>query len=166
MAASESNQAVIERAERLRAQQRASQHKSELLALVTFRLGPDTYALPADEVRGVIGRQPIVPIPSTPDHLLGVTHFRGEILAVLDLKVLLGLSGAPADPKYLVIARPGADSAALGCDSCPDIVQVPADDIKLPRSAVGSTAARYLRGTAVTAQGVIAVLDIARVLQC
>jgi len=166
MAAPGTNQALVERAERLRAEQRATQRRSELLTLVTFRLGGDIYALPADQVRGVITKQPIVPIPSTPPHLLGVTHFRGEILPVFDLKVLLELTQSPGDPEYLIIARPGADSAALGCDSCPDIVQLLADEIKAPGSTLGPQAARYLRGTAVVREGAISLLDVDKVLQC
>jgi len=166
MAAPGTNQALVERAERLRAEERASPRKSEPLALVTFRLGSDLYALPAEQVRGVIARQPIVPIPSTPDHLLGVTHFRGEILPVFDLKVLLGLTQEPADPEYFIIARPGADSAALGCDSCPDIVHVTSDELKPPGSTLASPVARYLRGHVLVPEGTIGVLDVDKVLQC
>jgi purine-binding chemotaxis protein CheW len=166
MAAPGTNQALVERAERLRAESRATEHDPEVLALVIFRLGSEIYALPADQVRGVVAKQPIVPIPSTPPHLLGVTHFRGEILPVFDLKVLFGLAATPGAPEYLIIARPGADSAALGCDSCPDIVQVPADEIKAPGSTLGSPVARYLRGNAVGRDGAISVLDVEKVLQC
>jgi len=166
MATDGTSQAIVERAERLRAEQRAAQRRPELIALVTFRLGHEAYAVPAEQVRGVIARQPIVRIPSTPMHLLGVTNFRGEILPAFDLRVLLGLAQAPSEPEYLVIARPGADSAALGCDSCPDVVQVVADDIKPARSTVGSTVARYLAGHVVARQGAIAVLDVDKVLQC
>jgi chemotaxis signal transduction protein len=166
MAAPMTNQAVVERAERLRAEQRAAQRKSESIALVTFRLGRDIYALPATQVTGVLAGQPLVPIPSTPDHLLGVTHFRGEILPVFDLKVMLGLTETPAAPDYLLIARPGADTAALGCDSCPDIVHVLTDDIKPPRSASGSDVDRYLQGHVLVREGVVGVLDIDKVLQC
>jgi chemotaxis signal transduction protein len=110
------SQAIVERAERLRSEQRAAQRRPELIALVTFRLGHEAYGVAAQQVRGVIPRQPIVRIPSTPAHLLGVTNFRGEILPTFDLKVLLGLAQTPSEPQYLVIARPGNDSAALGCD--------------------------------------------------
>jgi purine-binding chemotaxis protein CheW len=160
-----SNQAIVERAERLRAEQRTSQRRSEPLALVTFRLGPEVYALPADQVRGVIARQPVVPIPSTPSHLLGITNFRGEVLPVFDLNVLLGLSQEPGQPEYFIIARPGADSAALGCDSCPDIMQVAAEDMDVSQAAAPSPASPYLRGHCVTQQSLINVLDVDKVLQ-
>lgn len=166
MATPPTNQAVVERAERLRAERRGAQRKSESLALVTFRLGGDLYALPATQVTGVIARKPIVPIPSTPAHLLGVTHFRGEILPVFDLKVLLGLAQEPGAPDYLLIARPGADTAALGCDSCPDIVHILADDMKTARPATASPLDRCLQGHVLVRDGVINVLDADKVLQC
>jgi len=166
MVAQEANQAVLERAERLRAEQRAAERKSELVALVTFRLGRESYALPADQVRGAIACQSLVPIPSTPPHLLGITNFRGEILPVFDLGVLLGLASEPGEPAYFLIARPGADSAALGCDSCPDIVEVPGDDIKPPRSTIASPAAPYLRGQVLVRDHALGVLDMDKVLAC
>jgi chemotaxis signal transduction protein len=166
MVAQQPNQAVVERAERLRAERREVERKAELLDLVTFHLGREAYALPADEVRGVVARQEIVPIPSTPAHLLGITNFRGEILPVFDLKVLLGLAAQPDEPQYLLIARPGADAAALGCDDCPDILRVAADDIQPPRSTIAAPEAPYLRGLALVAEGVLRVLDLSKVLQC
>ncbi|HUT74841.1 MAG TPA: chemotaxis protein CheW [Armatimonadota bacterium] len=165
MAAQQANQAVIERAERLRAEHRAAERKSEMLTLVTFRLGRETYALAAHQVRGVITRQTVVPIPSTPPHLLGITNFRGEILPVFDLTVLLGLGTAPTAPDYLLIARPGPDTAALGCDSCPEVVQIAADEIKPPVSASAAPDARYLRGQALVAGGMLRVLDADQVLR-
>ena len=165
IAAPTPNQAVVERAERLRAEQRASQRKSDAIALVTFRLGRDIYAVPADQVRGVIARQAVVPIPSTPPHLLGVTNFRGEVLPVFDLHVLLGLTQEPGQPEYFIIGRPGADSAALGSDSCPDIMQVQAEDMEVPTSIVAAPAGRYLRGHFIVEQGLINVLDMDKVLQ-
>ncbi|UCH34028.1 MAG: purine-binding chemotaxis protein CheW [Armatimonadota bacterium] len=166
MAGQATSQGVAERAARLRAERHAEHRAPESLALVTFRLGNESYAVPADHARGIIARQAIVPIPSTPPHVLGVTSFRGEILPVFDLKVMLGLSQQPATPEYFVIARPGADSAALGCDSCPDIVQVLADDIKPPRSTMASPTAHYLQGHVVVRGGLIGVLDVNKVLQC
>jgi purine-binding chemotaxis protein CheW len=166
MAGQATSQGIVGRAARLRAERHAEHRAPESLALVTFRLGHESYAVPADHARGIIAGQPIIPIPATPPHLLGVTSFRGEILPVFDLKVMLGLSEQPAPPEYLLIARPGADSAALGCDSCPDIVHVLADDIKPPRSTMASPAARYLQGHVVVRGGLIGVLDIDKVLQC
>jgi len=65
-----------------------------------------------------------------------------------------------------VIAGRGADSAALGSDSCPDIVQVPADEIKAPSSTLNPQVTRYLKGIAVSREGTISVLDVDKVLQC
>ncbi len=58
--------------------------------LIAIRLGAEPYALRLSEVSGVFAGQQITPLPSRVPALLGVSGFRGTILPVYDLHVLLG----------------------------------------------------------------------------
>ncbi len=61
-----------------------------------FRLGDDLFAFPGHEVLAVDELQRPVRVPTAVDPFLGVVHVRGRVLAVIDLRGLLGLPARAA----------------------------------------------------------------------
>lgn len=59
--------------------------------LIEFLLFPERYAIEAKYVREVFTLREIAPVPGTPDFVMGVINFRGEIISVVNLKTLFGL---------------------------------------------------------------------------
>lgn len=69
-----------------------SEEKDQSVAqLVTFTLGAEEFAFYMENVREILRVQRPSEIPDTPAHMLGVLTVRGNILPVIDLRVLLGL---------------------------------------------------------------------------
>lgn len=80
------------------------------LNMLALRVGGDPYAMQLDQVAGLHADRRILPLPTAAPSLLGVTGFRGQIVPVHDLAVLLGHSrGAP--PRWLVLVRCAAPLA-------------------------------------------------------
>ena len=63
----------------------------EVLELVGFVLAGERYAIESRFVREVARLTRFTPVPGTPDFVLGITNLRGEILALFDLRHLLGI---------------------------------------------------------------------------
>lgn len=59
--------------------------------LVTFKLGLEEFAFPMDRVREILRVERPSEVPDTPKHVLGVLTVRGNILPVIDLRIMLGL---------------------------------------------------------------------------
>ena len=51
----------------------------------------ETYAVELSLLRAVVGEPRTFPVPTAPRHVLGAMNVRGEIVAVLDTAVLLGI---------------------------------------------------------------------------
>ncbi len=82
-----------------------------------FRVGEEHFALSATSLRQILEPPEIVPVPNTPPHLLGLINLRGEILAVLDLRVLFDLTPADShDDDRLIVVRHGRRSVAIVAD--------------------------------------------------
>jgi len=60
------------------------------VAIVEFSLLGTRHAVPQEEMRDDLALLPIVPVPGTPEIVLGVAELRGELLPVLDLAALFG----------------------------------------------------------------------------
>jgi purine-binding chemotaxis protein CheW len=66
------------------------------LELLVFSLGGERYGVDASRVAAVLPPVSPTPLPGARAALAGVVNHRGEVLAVLDLRGLLGMAGAEA----------------------------------------------------------------------
>lgn len=79
------------------------------MLLLTFRAAGDSYAVAAREVVEIVPSIDVRPVPHAPAYLLGVFHYRGTVVPVVDLSVLMG--AAPCrrslDTRIIVVDHPG-----------------------------------------------------------
>jgi purine-binding chemotaxis protein CheW len=74
--------------------------------VLAFQCAGERYAFEAAWVARVLPLLPLTAIPGLPGFFAGVSIYEGEVLAVLDLRVLLGLPvTALADPAALIVLR-------------------------------------------------------------
>jgi len=66
---------------------------SETRDFVVIRLGSERYGLSASAAREVLRIPRLIRVPRVVDHIRGVINLRGEIVAVTDLRRMLGLPG-------------------------------------------------------------------------
>jgi chemotaxis signal transduction protein len=59
---------------------------------IVFRLGEQRYAVPVGKIVELDKPPTCVVVPNTPAFVLGVTNVRGDILSVIDLRAILGIS--------------------------------------------------------------------------
>ena len=75
-------------------------------SLLAIRVGAEAYALRLAEVKGLYTGRRILALPSGLPELLGVSGFRGQIVPVYDLAILLGQDAGGASgraaPRWLV----------------------------------------------------------------
>jgi purine-binding chemotaxis protein CheW len=71
--------------------------------LLGIRIGSDPYGLRLGELAGLFADKKITRVPSPVSELLGIAGFRGAVLPVYDLGMLLGCPRAAA-PRWIVVA--------------------------------------------------------------
>jgi purine-binding chemotaxis protein CheW len=123
----------------------------EILELVSFELAGERYAIESCFVREVVRLTRFTPVPGTPEFVLGITNLRGEILALFDLRQLLGVvTTGVSDLGRIVVLGKQRREFGLLADAAREILHVPGASLEQPETAWGRT---YLRG--VTPDGVI-----------
>jgi len=123
----------------------------ELLELVVFVLGGERYGIESRFVREVARLSRFTPVPGTPAFVLGVTNLRGEILALFDLRRLLGVvTEGVTDLGRIVVLGEHRREFGLLADAASEILWVPGASLAQPETAWGRT---YVRG--VSPDGVI-----------
>jgi purine-binding chemotaxis protein CheW len=100
------------------------------LQLVTFSIDGERFGLETRYVRAVDREPTITPLPVGAEFVVGVTGFRGEIVAVYDIRRLYhgGRSERRELSRLLFIGRDAVEFAIVA-DTVDEVVSAPADDI-------------------------------------
>jgi purine-binding chemotaxis protein CheW len=132
---------------------------------VMLRLGGSRYAVGMSAVAEV-GRLPkLTRVPGTPVWLAGVANWRGRILAVLDVRPLMGASITPTGSLgRLVVLSQDNVTVGLLTEGVQGIINCAVDRIEPPPMSLGVEAVGLLQGQFTEPTGPIAVLDPSAVL--
>jgi purine-binding chemotaxis protein CheW len=112
-------------------------------SLVGFEVGEVAYCVRIEVVREIVNPHPIVPLPRAPRAVLGVAHYRKEVVPVIDLRERFGLPPASLSRrnKWIVLdvgshesAGPPSTSAgryaALVVDAVTEVFGTGGEEIK------------------------------------
>ena len=132
----------------------------EPVRFVTFAVGDGFFGIPVEYVAEVSQPLPIRTLPNSPASLLGISPLRGEIVAVMDVRLLLGAQPVkPPQRSKFIVMRASADESqpAFPVDTLFEISNVPKQDLEW--SADDSTC---IVGIAKTDRGPMKIVDPSR----
>jgi len=124
--------------------------------LVTLDLAGRGYAIETEVIREVFAVREVTPLPTAPECVLGITNVRGKIVAVLDLRTVLGLDPVRRASGRIIIVEIGGVEVGLDVGEC--------GIARVPRSRVRATAGEpgeYIKAMAGETRG---VLDLERII--
>lgn len=131
--------------------------------VLNFEVDGRRYALPVSCVREVLRATAIVPLPKAPPVVQGIINIRGELVAVLDLRMRFGAARRPvrAD-EHFVVVHAGARTVALRADRAVGLLQV--DDAALRPIEPVVARTEYVAGLATLTDGLVLIVDPAAFL--
>ncbi|HUI46751.1 MAG TPA: chemotaxis protein CheW [Nitrospirota bacterium] len=142
--------------------------EEEEVQICLFSIGDETYAIPVEVLIEIIISQKIFPVPTTPSHVLGVINLRGNIVPVVDIRPTLSLPQSSVPGQIAIIKQ---ESMMLGIlvDNVSAVISLPISYIQPLPSETGpqqdaKSHARFLRGIIHQDTGVVALLNIERVI--
>jgi len=121
---------------------------------VRIRVAAEHYALPVEQVLEVSELGEIAAVPGSPPEILGVRNLRGQVIPVIGLATMLGLSGE--EPSRLVVAESGELRAGLIVDEVLGVEELP--------PALEQVDSEYLLGAFLIGGDLVGALDLAAVL--
>jgi purine-binding chemotaxis protein CheW len=138
---------------------------AELGQFISFAIGNDHYGVDIMAVREIKGWSEITHLPKQPDFMRGVLNLRGAMVPIIDLRCRFGQGMTAATPLHVVIVvQIGARHVGLLADRVLDIVGIGASQIQpVPRIAQSSRA-DFLSGLVTIESGMIALIDLSRLL--
>ncbi len=134
---------------------------------IVFSLADTHYAVRLDSVVEVGVPSQLTIVPNVPAWVLGVTNLRGDVLAVLDLRLLLELgTGDEKRSERMLIVRAGEDemSAGLIVDGIHGVASVDTERLSAPTAPIATRVAPFLVGVQERDDRLLAVIDVERLM--
>jgi purine-binding chemotaxis protein CheW len=134
---------------------------SELIQVLRFLLGAESYAVEARHVREVLPLPRVAPLPCVPSFVRGIINVRGRIISLLDLKTILGLPDSGLPSSGVIILQSPSMEFGLLADEIQGLAAIPLSSLQAALPTLTGARAEYLKG--VTAEGVV-LLDAGKLL--
>ncbi len=133
--------------------------------VVTFRVGSQWFGVPVLSVQEVLNHQRVARVPLARPCIAGLLNLRGQIVTAIDMHNRLEISRAASESLLMnVVVCDGGELFALVVDEVGDVAAVPPDDLeRLPASLDGCWA-RICTGVVRMDQGLLAIVDVTRLL--
>ncbi|KAB2954559.1 hypothetical protein F9B85_02470 [Heliorestis acidaminivorans] len=113
---------------------------------VVVRISKELFWFNLNHVQEFLSQAEIVPIPCTPEHVMGVTNLRGQIITVFDLRPFLGLERKKNHQNKLVLIASTEFLGALHIDAIMDLVTIKKEELLPVPTALSTVASEYARG--------------------
>jgi purine-binding chemotaxis protein CheW len=117
------------------------------LEVLHFTLGGEAYAIESRYVREVYPLREIAAVPFTPPFVWGIINLRGQIISVIDLKVLLHLpTRALASRNTVIIVADATMEFGILVDTIEGVAALPLADVHLNLPTFTGPYEAYLYG--------------------
>ncbi len=123
----------------------------EKLTFLTFVLGHELFAVNVVNVLEVLEQQQITRVPKSPEHILGIINFRGEILPVVDTRRKFNMSVVDEESKnfiivYDLVKNENHYTVSATADGVKDVIEISPNEIKpVPEMGLNFDS-RYIAG--------------------
>jgi purine-binding chemotaxis protein CheW len=137
-------------------------------AYLSFRLSNELFAVNAFKVLEVLEQQYITEIPQTPDYVLGVINFRGEILPVFDTRRKFNMPQRDENQKFVIIVLDlviEGQQVLIGttADGVKDVIEIDENEIKDVPEVGSSFNIEFLDGIIYRDNGFIMMLNVDKI---
>ena len=135
---------------------------------LAFRLGAESFAFEIERVREVLSYTKVTNVPQTPDFMRGVINLRGNVVPVVDLRILFGLEeGELSVDTCIIIVEVlfEGETIELGAkaDAVSEVFNLKRDEIEPAPKLGAHLETDYIQGMGKRGEEFVLILDIEKV---
>jgi purine-binding chemotaxis protein CheW len=139
--------------------------KTDMMKLVTFRLGTDLFAADVFSVERVLRYTTPSAVPDVPEWIDGVIEHRAKVIPVVDMRRRLEIAdrAITSDTRILVLTTKDGWVGAI-VDAVQEVASVPSSAVSPPPALFRGLKAEFVRGIAKVREHLVVMLQVDRVL--
>jgi purine-binding chemotaxis protein CheW len=138
---------------------------SSTAELLAFWVGDEEYGVDIVQIQEIIKVPEITMVPRAPGAVLGIISLRGTVVAVLDLRTVLGMERRAARrSSRILVLRGDGEPVGLVVDQVSSVVRFDRDAIQPVPRTMKRQASDLLQGVAREEERMLIVLDLPAVI--
>jgi len=138
---------------------------SDVLQLVTFRLGNEEFSVDILKVQEIIRDMELTRVPRAPDFVEGVINLRGRVIPVIDLRKRFGFeAGEKTVETRIIVIDVNERTVGLRVDAVSEVLRLPADTVEPAPALVAGSGSDYISGVGKVDDRLIILLDVGKLL--
>jgi len=142
----------------------SGQAGSDLLQLVSFRLGGEEYGLEILKVQEIIRMQSLTRVPNSPSYVEGVINLRGKVIPVVGMRKRFGMETREKDKETrIIVVEVQGDVLGFEVDSVSEVLRIPADTVE-PPPRLSKSDNEYVSGVGKLQSRLLLLLDVNRLM--
>jgi purine-binding chemotaxis protein CheW len=134
------------------------------IQLVTFRVGPQEFALDILQIERILRYSAPAPLPQAPDFLEGVVPYEGGAVPVVDLRKRFGLEASVREETRLMVLDLEHQRVGMLVDEVSEVMRIDSTTITAPGPMVSGLAAVYIAGIVTRPGRTIIILNARKLL--
>lgn len=144
----------------------AKQDMSELLQLVSFKVGREEFGVDILKVQEINRMMKITKVPNAPDFVEGVVNLRGRIIPVIDLRKRLSIEDKSHDSKTrIIVVDIIGNIIGFIVDEVNEVLRISKDIIENPPELVSQADSDFITSVAKLEDRIIILLDLDNLLK-
>jgi len=141
------------------------QDVSELLQLVSFKMGNEEFGIDILNVKEIIRMLNITKIPNSPVYMEGIINLRGQVIPVIDLRTKLGMpkKKADTDTRIVVVDIEGRTVGFL-VDAVSEVLRIPKNITEAPPEITTGINSEYITAVGKLEDRLLTMIDLNKVM--
>ena len=138
---------------------------TDLLQLVSFRIGNEEFAVDILNVREIIKMIGITKVPNAPAHVEGVINLRGKIIPVVDLRTRLNMEKKEItfETRIIVVDVEGKTIGFI-VDAVKEVLRIPASVTEAPPQIVSGIDSDFIKSVGKLEDRLLILIDLDKIL--
>lgn len=133
---------------------------------VGFILDEQEYAIPIEKIQEIVLYNGVTRLPQVPAFVEGVTNLRGNIIPILNLRIILGMQNREINQDTrVVVVHVQKKTVGLIVDSVTQVKKINPNEVQSPESAIAMGTSNHIAGLTKENDHLLILLDIEKMMQ-
>lgn len=138
---------------------------SELLQLVSFKIGTEEFGVDILNVQEIIKIVQITKVPNSPLFVEGVINLRGKVIPVIDLRTRLGLQKIEHDKDTrIIVVELSKSTIGFIVDAVNEVLRIPISITEAPPEIVAGVDSEFIKSVGKLDDRLLILIDLNKIL--
>jgi len=130
--------------------------------VVVFNIGNEQFAVETSKVQSINDLMKITQVPKAPSYIKGLINLRGNIISILDINLLLGMTNTDERNDNIIILKLEDELVGITVDAVDEVMEFSEDQLEKVHNEMEKF---YIKGVINLKERIITLIDFDKLIQ-